>query len=175
MVTIICDKLHGHVCSIWRQCAERAWAEKCDYFVLMGDDVVLHDPDWMRDIHHEFQRLTKSQHVPFGFGCVAFTDLSSPGMPTFPVVHRTHLDIFDGTVVPETFVKQDGDHFLFQLYRRWDCSTMIPSLLRQGVVGGSRNTEQRIKDWTFETLDKAVEKATQGFRRTSRPLGRWLR
>ena len=163
VVTIICNKPRGHVCSIWRQCAERAWAEQCDYFVLMGDDVVLHGPDWMRDVHHEFQRLADSQHVPFGYGCVAFTDLSFPGMPTFPVVHRTHMDIFSGTVVPEVFINQDGDPFLFQLYRRWGCSSMIPSLLSNSVggSGGARYIKQHATDWTFETLDKAIETATR--------------
>ena len=164
VVTIICDEPRSHICSIWRQCAERAWVEECDYFVLMSDDVVLHDPGWMRDIHHEFQRLAESQHVPFGFGCVAFMDLSFPGMPTFPVVHRTHMDIFNGMIVPESFIDQDGDSFLFQLYRRWGCSSMTPSLLGHGVLDGTREAhdiEQRAKDWTFETLDGAVEKEMQ--------------
>ncbi|KAG2341695.1 glycosyltransferase family 2 protein [Suillus weaverae] len=38
--TEICNVPRGHVCAIWRQCAHRAWKEKADYFVLMGDDVL---------------------------------------------------------------------------------------------------------------------------------------
>ena len=161
--TIICDKPRGHICSIWRECANKAWEEKCDYLVLMGDDVILRDEGWMRDIHSEFQRLAESQHVPFGFGCVAFMDLSFPGMPTFPVIHRTHMDIFNGIVVPELFINQDGDPFLFQLYRRWGCSSMIPSALTNGVGGSgeARYAKERATDWTFETLDNSVEKVTQ--------------
>jgi len=28
-----------------------------------------------------------------GFGCIAFQDISFPGMPTFPIVHRIHMEI----------------------------------------------------------------------------------
>ncbi|KAG1730868.1 NAD-dependent epimerase/dehydratase [Suillus paluster] len=51
--TEICDVPRGHVCAIWRQCAHRAWKEEADYLVLMGDDVVLLDEGWMREIHKQ--------------------------------------------------------------------------------------------------------------------------
>ncbi|KAJ6630267.1 NAD-dependent epimerase/dehydratase [Mycena sp. CBHHK59/15] len=67
----------GHVCSLWRDLARKAWDEGCTYFVLMGDDVVLEDEGWMKQDREE-------PRVPFGFGCVAFTDSTFKGMPTFP-------------------------------------------------------------------------------------------
>ncbi|KAK2462169.1 hypothetical protein APHAL10511_005801 [Amanita phalloides] len=162
-VKIICNQPRGHVCSIWRECARKAWRDGCDYLVLMGDDVILHDEGWMRDIHSEFQKLAEIRRVPFGFGCVAFKDLSFPGMPTFPVLHRTHMDIFNGVVVPEKFINQDGDPFLFQLYRRWGCSVMLSCSLSNGVGGSeeARYTKQPATGWTFETLDKSVESVAQ--------------
>lgn len=100
----------------------------------MGDDVVLLDEGWMRDIHERFTLIAQHEHVPQGMGCVAFTDVTFPGMPTFPVIHYTHVNTFGGQVIPKVFINQDGDPFLFQLYRKWDCSRMIPSKLSNGLA-----------------------------------------
>ena len=106
----------------------------------MGDDVILQDANWMSTIHHTFTELSATEGVPNGIGCVAFTDTSFPGFPTFPVVHRTDLEIFGGDVIPDFFTNQDGDPFLFQLYRRWGCSIRVPSRLcnRLGGRGNAR-------------------------------------
>jgi hypothetical protein len=155
--TLLCSHPRGHVCKLWRDCAKAASASKRDYIVLMGDDVVLQDEGWMRNAHAEFKRLADRTGVPVGFGCVAFTDTSFPGMPTFPIIHRTHLDIFHGEVVPEIFINQDGDPFLFQLYRRWGCSTMFASRLSNSIGGevNARYAKHHAQDWTFDTLDDA--------------------
>jgi nucleoside-diphosphate-sugar epimerase/glycosyltransferase involved in cell wall biosynthesis len=158
IVTLSCKYPQGHVCSLWRDCARRAYADGCHYFALMGDDVRLEDEGWMRDAHAVFMDMSTDEKVPLGFGCVAFTDITFPGMPTFPIVHRTHMDIFKGEVVPQIFVNQDGDPFLFQAYRRWNCSRMFSSRIRNGFGGSepARYTKQHATDWTFETLDKAT-------------------
>ncbi|KIJ60372.1 glycosyltransferase family 2 protein [Hydnomerulius pinastri MD-312] len=161
-----CIQPPGRVCAIWRQIAKRAWEDGCDYLVLMGDDVVLKDEGWMRDAHAEFADIAKREGVPHGFGCVAFTDVTFPGMPTFPIIHRTHLDIFDGNVIPEIFINQDGDPFLYQLYRRWNCSTMFPARILN-EIGGSRPAryrQQHADGWTFNTLDDATDTAEQWLR-----------
>lgn len=160
IVTVKAKHEKGHVCAHWRDCARRAFEAGCDYFTLLGDDVTLKDEGWMRKVHDEFKRLENERRVPFGFGCVAFTDITFPGMPTFPVVHKTHMEIFDGLVVPEVFFNQDGDPFLFQLYRRWGCSGMIEAQVGNGVGGseGARYDKKSATDWTFDTLDKAVAK-----------------
>ncbi|KAG1790699.1 NAD-dependent epimerase/dehydratase [Suillus plorans] len=156
--TEICNVPRGHVCAIWRQCAHRAWKEKADYFVLMGDDVVLLDEGWMRDIHEQFALIAQHEHVPQGMGCVAFTDVTFPGMPTFPVIHRTHMNAFGGQVIPNVFINQDGDPFLFQLYRKWGCSRMIPSRLCNGIGGSlpARYIQQHADGWTFGPLTEAA-------------------
>ncbi|VDB85568.1 unnamed protein product [Peniophora sp. CBMAI 1063] len=148
---------HGHVCELWRLLARHAMAE-CDYLVLMGDDVEVQDEGWMRQAHAEFLALSREHGVPLGFGCVAFTDTSFPGMPTFPIVSSLHMRIFDGIVVPPIFINQDGDPFLYQLYRRWGCSRMMTSRLCNIVGGGgdARYEKQSAKDWTFETLTNAT-------------------
>ncbi|TBU27690.1 NAD-dependent epimerase/dehydratase [Dichomitus squalens] len=148
----------GHVCALWRDCARRAFDDKCDYYVLMGDDVVLQDANWMSVIHRKFSELAAAESVPHGVGCVAFTDTSFPGFPTFPVVHRTHLEIFGGDVIPDGFTNQDGDPFLYQLYRRWGCSAMIASRLcnKLGGDGNARYDKVHAAGWTFQTLDNAT-------------------
>ncbi|KAJ7175891.1 hypothetical protein C8R46DRAFT_73263 [Mycena filopes] len=152
--TSICSFPRGHVCSLWRHLARKAWQEECSYFALMGDDVTLEDEDWMLRFHNKFAEIAHTEGVPLGFGCVAFTDSTFRGMPTFPVVHRTHMDIFQGTVVPEEFVNQDGDPYLFQLYRRWGCSSMIEPKVRN-LLGGSNDARYEkihAPNWTFDTL-----------------------
>ncbi|KAL0949076.1 hypothetical protein HGRIS_009171 [Hohenbuehelia grisea] len=161
VVTIICDYPKGHVCHHWRELARKAWKDKCDYFVLLGDDVVLHDTHWMSQAHVEFVMLqaTRSPTHPHGIGCVAFTDISFPGMPTFPIIHRTHLDIFNGEVVPEDFINQDGDPYLFQLYRRWGVSKMFPYRIENGCGGSNEARYDKVhaKQWTFDVLDKGIK------------------
>ncbi|KAG2111913.1 uncharacterized protein F5147DRAFT_651043 [Suillus discolor] len=156
--TEICNVPHSHVCAIWRQCARRAWKEKADYFVLMGDDVVLLDEGWMGDIHEQFTLIAQHKHVLQGMGCVAFTDVTFPGMPTFPVIHRTHMNAFGSQVIPNVFINQDGDPFLFQLYRKWGCSRMIPSRLCNGIGGSlpARYIQQYADGWTFSPLAEAA-------------------
>ncbi|KAI0750680.1 NAD-dependent epimerase/dehydratase [Daedaleopsis nitida] len=149
----------GHVCALWRDCARKAYeAHACDYYILMGDDVVVQDPSWMSAIHRAFVDLSEHKGVPHGIGCVAFTDTSFEGMATFPVVHRTHMDIFDGDVIPDCFTNQDGDPFLFQLYRRWGCSQAIPSRIHNtvGGSGAARYDKLHADGWTIQPLDQAT-------------------
>lgn len=159
LVTLRCVRPRGHVCALWRDCAEKAYEDKCDYYVLMGDDVVLQDANWMSTIHHKFGELAEKEHVPHGIGCVAFTDTSFPGMPTFPAIHRTHMDIFGGQVVPDCFTNQNGDPFLFQLYRRWGCSSMIASRIHNKLGGSETARYQKVHatGWTFQPLDDATK------------------
>ncbi|KAJ3537709.1 hypothetical protein NMY22_g5488 [Coprinellus aureogranulatus] len=156
--TIVCDHPKGHVCALWRDCARKAWEDRCDYYVLFGDDVVLQDEGWTGKIHIEFLEIANDRGVPHGVGCVAFTDSTFPGMPTFPVIHRRHMDTFEGEVIPDIFINQDGDPFLFQLYRRWNCSRMVSCRLSNAIGGDNdaRYQKKHAKGWTFGTLDKAV-------------------
>ncbi|PBK84612.1 NAD(P)-binding protein, partial [Armillaria gallica] len=126
--TIICHQPRGHVCSLWHHCARTACSDPTvTYFVLMGDDVKILDEGWMAKIHSSFIFISRERCTPFGFGCVAFKDLSFPGMPTFPVVHRTHLDIFSG-----------------ELYRRWGCSLMLDDVTLQNFLGRSGDAKYTV-------------------------------
>ncbi|TDL23559.1 glycosyltransferase family 2 protein [Rickenella mellea] len=173
VTTLKCAHPKGHVCALWRDCALQAWNDGCDYFVLLGDDVEILDHEWMVHVHENFARISEKEAVPFGFGCVAFTDVSFPGMPTFPVIHRTHLDIFNGEVVPPVFTNQDGDPYLFQLYRRWGSSSMMSSTIRNNIGGSDQAQYQKepATDWTFQTLDDATEKV-ENWLATNAPMAK---
>lgn len=151
------DHPKGHVCALWRDCAREAYKDGCDYFVLMGDDVTLLDEGWMRKCHSTFSSLSESSGIPFGLACVAFTDVTFPGMPTFPIIHKSHMEVFGGHVVPEVFVNQDGDPFLFQLYRRWGTSVMLSCRLKNGVGGSidARYNKQHVEGWSLTPLLRA--------------------
>ena len=43
-------------------------------------------------------------------------DKADPGFPSFPVIRSSHYNLF-GTLLPPAFLNQDGDPFLFELYR----------------------------------------------------------
>ncbi|KAI0922077.1 hypothetical protein AcV7_007840 [Taiwanofungus camphoratus] len=176
VVTLICMHPRGHVCAIWRDCARRAWQDGCDYFTLMGDDVILQDANWMSAVCDTFADFVSEEAVPKGFGCVAFTDTSFPGMPTFPIIHRTHMEIFGGEVIPASFINQDGDPFLFQLYQRWGCSRMISSRIcnRLGGSEGARYQKVHAVGWTFNLLDSATTTVEAWLRRSSSSVQRKL-
>lgn len=161
--TIISTHPPGRICHLWRDSAAKAYEDGADYLVLMGDDVKLNDEGWMKDCHERFLTMAEQEDVPVGFGCVAFTDTSFPGMPTFPVVNRTHMDMFSGSVVPEVFVNQDGDPFLFQLYRRWGCAVMMESRISNRIGGkdDARYTKIHVQEWTYRILDDAVDTAKE--------------
>ncbi|CAM6107979.1 unnamed protein product [Calypogeia fissa] len=128
----------GSICAIWRDLARRAHEDQCDYTVLLGDDIVLKTPNWISRFHKAFIELESKRGVPRGFGCIAFSENFFPGFPTFPVMGRVHLQIFDGEVIPKDFINQDGDPYLFQLYRRWACSIMLKDVFLENTMGGSK-------------------------------------
>ncbi|CAG8622013.1 4210_t:CDS:2, partial [Racocetra persica] len=148
----------GSVSKIWNDLAIDAYNQKCDYLILFGDDIIIESTDWMSKIHEEFMKISKEKKVPCGFGCVAFTDIMSPGFPTFSVMSRLHIDIFNGKPFPEGFTNWGPDPFLFQLYRRFGCSVMSKRIKLKNLIGG--NKKPRYKgiryDWSFSVLDNAV-------------------
>jgi len=126
----------GHVCKIWREAAAIVFDDHADYIVLLGDDVVLESSGWMEQCDQAFQKLAAETNTPQGFGCIAFTDLSFPGMPTFPVLGATHYAIFP-EIFPDVFINQGADPYLFQLYRRWNAARMVTGMKLRNTIGGS--------------------------------------
>jgi hypothetical protein len=59
-----------------------------------------------------------------------------PHFPTFPVVHKFHLQANQGQLLPSAFINQDGDPFLFELYRRFGSARILPDVKLLNSVGG---------------------------------------
>ena len=125
--------IYGKVCKIWNRLAGQA---NNDFIVLFGDDVVLVDKEWKQHIETRFKEIADSTKLDFGTGCVAFTDISFQGFPTFPVVHRTHLERFD-SLLPRQFVNQGGDPYLYELYSRFNASSFVTARLKNTLGGDS--------------------------------------
>ena len=124
--------MYGKLCRIWNHLASKS---SNDYIVLFGDDVRLLDYGWPQKIENCFRRTSTKTGLPLGAACVAMNDLSFPGFPTFPVVHRWHLNHF-GTLLPKQFVNQGGDPFLYELYSRFGTSSWEVSCRLENTIGG---------------------------------------
>ena len=92
----------GKLCWIWARLASTAVNCGSDFFILLGDDVLLHSDNWQDEVEAQFSLVSVECQLPFGVACVAVKDLSFACFPTFPVMHRMHLDIF-GELFPSDF------------------------------------------------------------------------
>ncbi len=168
------------ICEIWRQLAKRAFFDGCQYFLLFGDDVEVIDSSkgtenqspWPLQIHTAFQRM------PFpGFGCISLNDTGASGFPTFPVVSRVHMEIFSGAVIPPVFVNQDGDPYVWELYRRFGSSIFLSHLKLTNGIGGmqlledDKYQEPRYKrvhiDWKGTLLQQGIGQVRNWLRANS--------
>ena len=86
------------------------------------------------------------------------------------------MEIFGGSVIPEFFINQDGDPFLFQLYRRWGCSKMIPSRLSNGHggEGDARYDKAHVTGWFLKPLDDAANQVENWIRHRAPDVQRKL-
>ena len=88
------------VYTVYNEIVKTAWRDGMEYFVLFGDDISVSCKEWLGCIKHEFAKLAKlasdrygkDPDFWYGFGTVSFRDTTSPGFPTFPIVHKRHLE-----------------------------------------------------------------------------------
>jgi glycosyltransferase involved in cell wall biosynthesis len=129
---VIMPEMYGRVCTIWNHLARKA---KNDFIVLLGDDIVLKDCNWQEMVADKFSKVAKLTGLPFGAACVALNDESFPGFPTFPVVHRWHMQQFQ-SLLPKQFINQGGDPYLFELYSRFNASSFAVDSRLKNTIGG---------------------------------------
>mmetsp|Transcript_9513 Transcript_9513/g.15820 ORF Transcript_9513/g.15820 Transcript_9513/m.15820 type:complete len:114 (-) Transcript_9513:90-431(-) len=110
--------MYGRMCKSWNYLGRQA---RNDFNVLLGDDIVLKDRQWQENVAMKFQQIAEANGIPFGAACVALCDLSFADFPTFPVIHRWHVNTF-GNVLPRQFINQGGDPYLFELYSRFNAT-----------------------------------------------------
>lgn len=150
----------GAICWIWALLAKRAVDDGADLFVLLGDDIAMHDPAWQEDVEERFAEVATERGLPFGCACVAIRDIANANFPTFPVMHRFHLDAF-GELFPPEFRNQHGDPFLYEVYRRWGASCYTEHATLTNAVGGfgtARYVKAGENLWRNSTLTVAIER-----------------
>jgi glycosyltransferase involved in cell wall biosynthesis/LPS sulfotransferase NodH len=157
IIHILTDQ-HGKLCKIWNELGRQAILQGCDFMVLLGDDVILLNNGWKTGIEKEFRALSLETNLPFGIGCIAFRDVCYPGFPTFPVIHRSHVELFS-RILPHEFINQGGDPYLFALYKRFKASKFSTQFSLKNTIGGcdssSRYRKKHIR-WTHEVLTKGL-------------------
>ncbi|KAI8466967.1 MAG: hypothetical protein J3K34DRAFT_524121 [Monoraphidium minutum] len=156
--TLLRSHFRHKICWIWGELARAAVDEGAELFVLLGDDVRLLTQGWKAEIEAEFAALAAARRLPPGAACVAFRDASYPVFPTFPVMHRRHLDVF-GDLFPRQLINQHGDPFLFELYRRWGASVFAPTAALVNTVGGGGGAryQKHGAHWRDGLLSAAIE------------------
>jgi hypothetical protein len=157
------SKFRGKLCYIWNYLANEAISKDCDFFVFVGDDIKFETVGWKTEIENEFTTIALENQLPYGFGCVCFRDTSFSVFPTFPVIHRLHLEIFHQELFPSVFINQHGDPYLFELYRRWGASKFAPVATLTNSIGGAGTAryEKEGVRWCQETLTHSIEIITQ--------------
>jgi hypothetical protein len=154
----------ANICKIWRTLASEAYKDNCKYFLLYGDDVKIETDEglkWTEMVHDHFSKR------PNRIGCVALNDESSPGFPTFPIVTEMHMKIFEGNMIPNEFVNQDGDPYIWAVYRRFGASLFLPEVRLFNEVGGVQLLEsttyikprydRKHVEWQGKILERGVD------------------
>jgi GT2 family glycosyltransferase len=168
---------HPHIPTIVRDPASPIWADAvksalddgCDFIALMAPDALLPDQPCIDAAIAAFDHFAGA---PYGFGSVALRDPN--GLPTCPVLHRTHFDIFKHRSIPDISLDEIAE-FFFQLYRRFGCSTIlsyqVPNVLSDL---DAKSFDAALKDWTFEKLDDATATAEAWLKHRGAPCPRVL-
>jgi hypothetical protein len=161
------SKFRGKLCYIWNKLAKIACDEGCDLFVFVGDDIIFQTHNWMQEIETTFQKISKERNVPLGFGCVCFRDTEFEVFPTFPVIHRLHMEMFRGELFPPEFINQHGDPYLFELYRRWGASEFAPTATLTNSIGGAKPAryEKEGARWCQDVLTNSIDVVAAYLRR----------
>lgn len=148
--------LYGHVCKIWNFLAGKA---RNDFVVLLGDDITVHDPGWQDRVVQKFQDIAQEEGLPLGAAVVALNDISFPGFPTFPVIHRWHMQQF-GSLMPKQFANQGGDPYLYELYSRFNAAAFCVDCKVENRIGGdgdARYKKHQI-NWRSQILNMGIRK-----------------
>ena len=87
----------------------------------------------------------------------------NPGMPTFPIVGRKHVEIFGGFCPPH-FINQDADPWVYAVYRRFGYASFIDVMIENEIGGAietgvdARYERVRVENWRDVHIEPAVDK-----------------
>ena len=138
-----------------------AYDDGMEYFVLWGDDIKTKNNNWLPNVVEKFKKYDSS-----GLGVVALIDLSNPGMPTFPIVGRKHVEIFGG-FCPPYFINQDADPWVYAVYRRFGYASFVAVTIENEIGGAietgvdARYERVHLENWRDIHIEPAVDKIAE--------------
>ena len=109
--------------------------------MLLGEDIAISNPKWFDAVECCFTTLAETSGCKFGTGVVAIPDITNPGFPTFPVVHRRHLEMLGGVFCPPDFINQDADPFVWEIYNKFGLACFVPvdaEIELRNTIGGAQ-------------------------------------
>ena len=150
-------KMVPYIYGMYNLLIRDAYAAGLKYAVLWGDDIYTQNNNWLPDVAEKFKKYDLA-----GLGVVALMDSTSPGIATFPVVNRKHVQIFNGFCPPQ-FINQDADPWVYAVYRRFNSSSFIDVKI-ENQIGGTIETgvearyeRAHLKKWRTSEIEPAVE------------------
>jgi glycosyltransferase involved in cell wall biosynthesis len=158
------------ICHVWHEMATKAWRNGASWVMLLGDDVQIQSHAHYRAIYRAFLDIERELGCPFGFGCPWLNDVTFRGFPTFPVVGKEHMKIFNGLIPPnrmDCFVNQDLDPYLQRLYLKFGAAPHLVTTKLENSEGGTNSNGARYR--------RIVAKEWRDFvRRDDKPITDYL-
>ena len=163
----------GKIVHIWNDLTKRAYNDGCEYYFLLGDDVVITTNDWVVAMINILSR--KNKNAP-NLGTVAFYDTGNPNFPTFPVFHRTHLLIFgaDNAFDPY-FTNTFADPWISDIYVSFNSSFIATDIPLINIIGGVDSVKNIPRyNPKHPHIENYIDLVQRGRRRIARYLkGQW--
>lgn len=157
----------GKVVHIWNELTRLAYHDGCEYFFLLGDDVLISTKNWIPRMMYYLQHGSKL--LP-NFGTVAFYDIVEPSGPTFPVFHSTHLMIFGvETAFNPFFTNSYADPWMCDIYIPFKSSFIAKDVKLYNVVGGGWTNAPR-----YEPVPMPYEDYIDQVHRARRLIAQWV-
>jgi hypothetical protein len=157
----------GKVVYIWNGLTRIAYDDGCEYYFLLGDDVLISTFNW---IPRMINILRYESKLLQNFGTVAFYDLLQPNRPTFPVFHSTHLMIFGiETAFDPYFINSYADPWISDIYVSFNSSFIAKNIKCYNAIGG---------EWTniprYVPTDVLMEDYIDKVQRARRRIAQWV-
>lgn len=162
-VSLIESSNSANIFTLWNLLCERAFEDGCHYFVPLTEstEFLSTDFNWPHHIQQAFHEMPLKE-----FGCLTFRDVDRAGRPSFPIVSRMHLEIFDGKLIPEEFIRltddnyhhnqQKNEFFLWDIYRRWGSTKVISNMKIRNTK--DLKQEERAVGAAFYSTDEEKKK-----------------
>ena len=159
----------GKVVHIWNGLTRLAYYDGCEYYFLLGDDVLISTSNW---IPRMINILRYENKLLQNLGTVAFYDVDNPYYPTFPVFHSTHLMIFGiETAFDPYFINSYADPWISDIYVSFNSSFTAKNVKLYNAVGGDWSTTTPRYEPTRVPDEDYIDKVQRARRRIAQWVG----